>query len=598
MLCAAASAALGGCGEPQDSPSAGGAGPLPAVRSGDCAPCHPDEHASWGRTYHKTMTQRAARDTVMAPFGGERLEVQGIRAEMSWEGGPVVRFFDGDDVVLTADVRLTVGSHRYQQYVAEIQGTHAPADAGRGSTLGDPGTLWRLPVAWYPEHERWIHMNTAFLEPDEFEADSYFRHLNRWNDNCVFCHNVDPVPGQARVEGPFDTEVAELGIACGSCHGDGRAHVAARREPWRAAFGHPVAAGITHPGRLEGQRATDVCGRCHGQRIAHDLRAVLASGDGFSPGMELSAVSRPIQHDSTINGARVAAFESRFWPDGSPRLSAYEYQALEGSACFADGAGISCGDCHDMHRAGQADSREPMQLLAAVQDDPDTACTSCHPGMRGAPEAGSNAGRESHGGHEPSSAGCVDCHMPPQTYGLLSALISHRIDSPEPGRMASAQPDACTSCHVERSRVWAAAAMADLGFPGAEAAVKQPPDRPWASRVEIDLIGGDPIVRVLAAASLGSPRAVGERSRRASWLAQALEDDYAVVRVVAHRGLKSLAIAGTSEALDAFDPFAAPEHRASSVARVRAAVGPFPGSAEQLAELRDRQSGQRISIGE
>lgn len=532
------------------------------------------------------MTQVASRQTVMAPFSGEQLEVQGVRAQMDWDGdAPMVRIYQGEEELLTGTVRLTVGSHRYQQYVAEIRGPKAPPDAVVGSTLGEHGTLWRLPVAWYPEYGRWIHMNTAFLEPDEFEPDSYFRHLNRWNDNCVFCHNVDPVPGKVG-QSPFETEVAELGIACGSCHGDGRRHVAALREPWRAAFGRPLSSDMTHPGELDAPRANDVCGRCHGQRIAHDLDSVLAGGDGFAPGMELGAISRPIEADSTINGQPVPAFESRFWSDGSPRLSAYEYQALVGSACAADGGGISCGDCHDMHRAGPSDSREPMQLLQSVANDPDSPCATCHPSVQ-------------HGGHDKIDAGCVDCHMPPQTYGLLSALISHRIQSPRPASLVGRddQGDACTSCHVDRSRSWAVEGLQAIGFEPVREVATPALHEAWASRVELDLVGGDPIQRALSASALGSSRAAGNVNRRARWLVEALEDDYAVVRVVAHRGLEALG-QGSPQAREAFDPFAGPEVRALAVTSLRAEIGAVPLPDEQLETLRDRQSTKRISIGE
>src|SRR5436190_2005461 len=63
------------------------------VSSNACLGCHPGEHASFSRTFHRTMTQDANAKTVLAPFdrGGER-------------GDEV--FFEGQRIV------LTTGSHR------------------------------------------------------------------------------------------------------------------------------------------------------------------------------------------------------------------------------------------------------------------------------------------------------------------------------------------------------------------------------------------------------------------------------------------------------------------------------------------------------
>jgi len=83
-------------------------------------------------------------------------------------------------------------------------------------------------------------MTGAFLFPDDAAIDDpgrpiygsgvFDRHVTRWNDNCVFCHNVAPNPGRDPSSGAFKTTVAELGIACESCHGPGAAHVRAHPD--------------------------------------------------------------------------------------------------------------------------------------------------------------------------------------------------------------------------------------------------------------------------------------------------------------------------------------------------------------------------------
>src|SRR5690606_30933422 len=196
------------------------------------------------------------------------------------------------DPVLAATVALSVGSHRYQQYVAYL-------DRGGGA-----GELWRLPVAWHRAERRWIHMNGAFVEP-EGEPGSlvdYQRHLSRWNDNCIVCHNTEPTPGATQER--FASEVGELGIACEACHGPAEAHLDRHRgNPLRRMLAGDEGDGsISNPARLDPARESAICGRCHGQRIARNIAAVMRDGDGFVPGDALAEVSRPIFADTTIPG--------------------------------------------------------------------------------------------------------------------------------------------------------------------------------------------------------------------------------------------------------------------------------------------------------
>lgn len=548
-----------------------------------CARCHPEAHASWRRTFHRTMTQEARGEALAAPFAGERLDYLGFRATMDRgdRGEPRIRVDGepGEPPLVDAEVVMTVGSHRYQQYLARI-------DRGGGE-----GEVWRLPLAWHIGEARWIHLNAAFLEPEGSEGDAgdYLRHLSRWNDNCIFCHNTEPRPGLGD-DGRFRSAVGELGIACEACHGPGEAHLARHRDPLRRLLAavdvdlRRLDGSITDPLRLDSERASEVCGRCHGNRIARDLAAVLARGDGFLPGEALATVSRPIFRDSVLGDPLSTPFAERFWPDGTPRLSAYEYQGLLLSPCVRGGLG--CNDCHTMHGGDPS-----MQVREDRQGS--AACRGCHD------EAAIPA---SHGGHGEALT-CLECHMPRTTYGLVEGMISHRITSPDPGALVGRgdQPDACTLCHVDRSRAWAAEAMARVGLRGA------PPGPPaeeeaWASRVLLDLHGGDPVQRILAIHALtrpGVPLALAERRR---WLVDALEDAYPAVRFAAIRALRSLGAdtPALREALAAHDFLGDADERLVEIDGLRALIGPGPlADRPELRErLIERQDQRLLWIGE
>src|SRR5262245_4137880 len=89
-----------------------------------CRECHLERWQSWHASFHRTMTQQATTDeAVRAPFEGETLATAGFVATMDRDrdGRPHVRIVDGTGVaIVDAKVELTVGSHRYQQYVARI----------------------------------------------------------------------------------------------------------------------------------------------------------------------------------------------------------------------------------------------------------------------------------------------------------------------------------------------------------------------------------------------------------------------------------------------------------------------------------------------
>lgn len=554
--------------------------------SQSCRACHPRAYESWHATFHRTMTQPAEGDAVLAPFAGEHLDYLGFRATMTRTpaGAPHLRVAPIDEegreagpALLDVDVAMTVGSHRYQQYLARLD---------RG---GGPGEVWRMPVAWHLATRRWIPMNAAFLEPEAArgDADAALRHLSRWNDNCVLCHNTEPRPGMSQATGQaarFETAVGELGIACEACHGPAEAHLARHADPFRRLLAGGVGdASIAHPGRLSPRDESGLCGRCHGNRISADVAAVLREGDGFLPGTDLAAVSRPIFRDSAVRGE--ALFAERFWPDGTPRLSAYEYQGLLLSPCWQDGRGLGCNHCHDMHGGDPSLQVRPGRAG-------DGGCLSCH-----AREDLSSGTR--HGGHG-GDVTCVDCHMPRITYGLLEGMISHRISVPRPQAWIGRhdQPDACTQCHVDRSRSWAAEGLARLGFPAAGPLPAAAEEEAWGSRVQLDLLGGDPVQRVLAIHALTRPAVPTAAESRRAWLTDALEDEYPAVRWFAWRALGGLVGPEHADLVAAYDPHAPAERRLPASDALRRALGAGSFTPAQREALEARQERTVLWIGE
>lgn len=545
--------------------------------SAACRRCHPDHQQSWRRTYHRTMTQEATAESVLGDFDDARFEYFGVPAALTRRGERFLMTLGAGAAARTFEIARTVGSRRYQQYLA---------DDGRGQ-------LVRLPLAWHVEEGRWMHMNGAFLTPDPEVAPGaaasradYERHVVRWNDNCVFCHNVAPDPGMG-AEG-FETRVAELGVACEACHGPADEHARRNASPLRRYALH-VGGGadptIVNPARLSPERSADVCGRCHGQRKTDDIERFLRRGDPFVPGDDLALYSEPLFVDTTLAGR--AVFAPRFWPDGTARLTAYEYQGLLQSPCAQRGE-LTCTTCHGMHEGDPRGQLRPDRRG-------DGACAGCHDDLP-----------PDHTRHEPRSSGsrCVECHMPAVVYGLVSIHRSHRIESPDPARQAAlGRPDACTLCHVDRDRAWAAEHR-ERWWPGGG---REAPAATALPEVEQALFGGDPIERAVAASALGRSDVAVRRDlgRRLGALLSTLRDDrYPGVRRVAVRAATRLLAAHApthAGAPAAFDPTGRPEARARRVAALERALAPLGLTApapDLVARLRERSRDVDIEIGE
>ena len=615
------------------------------VQSRTCVRCHPDHYASWSRTFHRTMTQIARPEAVLGDFDDARYTYGGVTSRFTREGD---RFFietlDTDGAMKRFEVALTVGSRRVQQYVTQ-----------RGDKR------YRLPLAWNIEEGRWFHLNGGFLHPDGVDFNN---HTALWDANCIFCHNVKASPGYDWETRRFDSEVAELGIACEACHAPGAEHIERNSNPLRRYMLYaserrdPT---IVWPRGLSKEREVQICGHCHGQRLPNPLDRIdefITQGDPYTAGDDLGHFTTPITAASRLDEGE---FAPRFWRDGTPRLTAYEYQGLLMSADYQRGE-LRCTSCHSMHGG------DPRGMITDEMRGP-AACAPCHA------EIARDA--SSHTKHDASGSGsdCYACHMPKITYGLLTVHPTHRIQNPDPSRAwRHDMPEACTLCHTNRTAGWAADALIELwpaarlgqedsargaslayadtadaadaaghGGPsrtgtrdernGSEPGVSlAPPDGPeWLVAENVRaLMSGDVVQRAVAVMALADERSYTRDARARLWalpfLILTLEDRYPAVRHFAYRALRQLA-EHTSDASSSsaparvsppppFDPLADPHDRERAIAAIwswwealdKRGV-PHPGKAVPLDEnlaldlrlvqtLRATQESHAINIGE
>ncbi len=582
----------------------------PAYVSSDrCQACHPGQFASWHKTYHRTMAQKAEPEAILGRFDGQVLAARGRHYILERRGDEYwVEMADPDwerDLLdggrrperVTRPPRrwkrivLTTGSHHMQTYWVASE---------------RDGRLFNFPWLWLIEEQRWIPREDGFIRPPEGA-----RTFDVWHDSCIECHAVAGEKTRG-AQGEWTPEVAELGIACEGCHGPAEDHVRANESPLRRyryrLSGEPDPT-IVNPARLDARTSSQVCGHCHGMNIIKGT--ALQQGKRFRPGGEL-AETRIIMRTSDKarreaetpagEGQRPGArdwramqqfFESmletdesylvdRFWPDGMIRVSGREHNGLIESACF-DGGELSCLSCHSMHDA------DPNDQLAE-RTAGDEACLQCH--------ASFAEDIESHTHHAAESSGsrCNNCHMPHTVYGLLKSIRSHWIDRPSvEAELATGRPNACSLCHLDRPLGWVANRLTSwYGQP-----------RPSLSEDEERvaegvrwLLAGDAHQRALIAWHLGWPDARAAWGLDDGWdrffLGHLLDDPYSAVRYIAEGALERASRAndpdqpsespsGASSNVDAasdYDFLAPPLKRRAIRSRIMASWRPGPDSAK------------------
>ncbi len=595
--------------------------------SDSCRACHPAAWESWHRSHHRRMTQPATDETVLGDWEGTTLERQGRRFRLYREDGRFMVDMPamGTEGRHPTDrwqrpVEMTTGSHHMQLYwlrvpwadgnspgaplfaercarchtgEATLEGRrlrpaelrrpvlspasddHILAVHGLGAAdkarltdhvqaLQHTDRLAQLPFAWFVREQRWIHEDDSFLQPP-LEDEEVQPYTEGWSDGCDRCHSVEPWAAFSEETATASAAVAELGIACEACHGPGRAHATAQRDPlsrYASHLGLGAVDDIVQPAALAPDRANSVCGQCHAELVP------LATGrlsDAFAPGDDLHAVAHVWQwEDDTHRAALPPAaqqaldaepdvLDNAFWADGTVRIAGRDLNGMLATACVTEGE-MSCLSCHSLHGGDPDDQLKPGATGAGPAGD--AACLDCHPGL--------DTPAHTHHPVESTGARCMNCHMPHTTIGLLTVMRAHRVDSPSAERSRfSGRPSACNLCHLDQSLAWTAATLADWSgasaSPAPAAAVPQSFDQ---------ALRGDAAQRAVWAWHLGwaPAQAASGSDWPAGLLIELVTDPYVAVRTIARARLQEDArFAGVD-----WDPARAPAELAPVQARLRA----------------------------
>ena len=525
------------------------------VSSKTCKSCHPSQYDTWYGSYHRTMTQVATPDTVLADFSNVRIDaVHGEPMHLEQRGNEFWAEFNDPGVDGPADDRP-----RITRQVVMITGSHHQQIYWYAT--GHDRALNVLPGVYLITEQRWAPRSAVVLHPPNQLVSTSNGH---WNAVCLACHTTFP---KTQFDTPFlskpieeqvvDTTTAEFGIACEACHGPAADHVRTHQNPvtrYRRHLGDQPDSTIVQPALLNPQRSSQVCGQCHSVwefYNAEDERYANTHGFPYRPGDELRDTRFMPQPMEQADSAALRAFIRRdpdfvngsFWSDGMIRVSGREYNGLIDSPCFKNAPEhggsqtMSCFSCHTMHKT--PNDPRPVSVWAATHQvtakmDDNEACVQCHETF--------DTNISQHTRHSAESTGslCYNCHMPYTSYGLLKAVRSHTVSSPSiTETVNTGRPNACNLCHLDKTLAWTGT---QLNRWYETASPQLTVDQNEVAASLLWAMKGDAGQRALTAWAFGwnPAQEVSGTSWMLPHLTELLNDSYEAIRFISYRSLRTL----------------------------------------------------------
>ena len=404
---------------------------LDYVGADRCAHCHEQEAQLWRGSHHDLAMVEAMEQSVLGDFNDAEFTAHEVTSRFYRKDGEFRVRTDGPDGGLQDyEISYTFGWYPLQQYLVEFPN----------------GRLQSLDIAWdtRPQEEggqRWFH-----LYPDEpMDHDHPLHWTGReqtWNYQCAECHSTHLEKNYDLSTDSYKTTWSGIDVACEACHGLGSKHVA-----WaEATAADPAAERDANKGLVieladrdaavwdidsqigKPRRSTprtshteiELCARCHARRGQ--------IWDDYEYGKPL------------YNTHRLALLDEHlYFPDGQIKDEVYVYGSFIQSRMYA--AGVTCTDCHEPHS---------LKLRA----EGNGVCATCHVSTRYDTPAHHHHPKDS------ASSACTACHMPQRNYMVIDARADHSLRVPRPDLSeALGTPNACNSCHRDKTSAWAAAAL-------------------------------------------------------------------------------------------------------------------------------------------
>lgn len=376
-----------------------------------CIQCHTVQARQWLGSHHDLAMDVASHQSVLGDFEDAELTHHGVASRFFRHGDKYLVNTEGREGRMSDfEIKYTFGVEPLQQYLVEL-------DRSSGFFPEDVGRLQVLPLCWDTERRRWFYLDPPDVN-EKISSDDplhWTGEAQNWNYMCSECHSTNVQKWFDFDTNTYHATFSEVDVSCEACHGPGSVHVELATSSsvfWDRKRGYGLA-------RLKGassKNEIEMCATCHSRR-----RMIQA---GYVPGSPY--------HDFFVNESLLPHL---YHADGQILDEVYVHGSFVQSKMYHKG--VRCTDCHNPH-------------TAELKHEGNRVCTSCHQHPAGKYDS------PAHHHHQPGTAGaaCVGCHMPEKTYMEVDPRRDHGLKVPRPDlSLQLGTPNACSGCHLERTRV-------------------------------------------------------------------------------------------------------------------------------------------------
>jgi predicted CXXCH cytochrome family protein len=390
------------------------------VDNARCLECHSKQANEWLGSHHEKSMQIANKDSVLGDFNNISFSDSGVTSRFFQKEGKYFINTEGEDGNYSDfEVKYTFGVAPLQQYLL----------------IFPKGRLQAFTVAWDVNKKRWFD-----LYPNEKVNPQDSLHWTKRaftaNSSCMECHMTNMSLNFDVKAKEYKTHWSEINVSCQSCHGPGKQHlkwVGNQSDETLSAAEKSSKGLVVDYKKSTAKSIVEGCASCHSRRYSvndqHNIRGQ-SYLDHFMPEL--------LRPDS-------------YHADGQVKDEVYVYGSFVQSKMYHKG--VSCNDCHNPHSA-------------KLQKTGNALCLQCHqekpPTERFNTLKSKIYATEKHHFHKSDSAGaqCVNCHMPTSTYMQVDPRHDHSFSIPRPDLSKQWKtPNACNSCHKEKTLDWAIEAM-------------------------------------------------------------------------------------------------------------------------------------------
>ncbi len=369
------------------------------VGDANCISCHETEYNLWKGSHHDLAMMIADDTSVLGDFNNIETTIDGVAYFFfKKENKFWVRINEIDNTEKEYKIDYTFGVTPLQQYLVDF-------DKGRKQVLR---------VTWDVIQKKWYH---------QYKGDTIAPHdwlhwtkgAQNWNTMCAECHSTNLKKDYLIEEDEFNTTYSSINVSCESCHGPAEKHLAWTENKLEDDTTYILT------GRNQKEQL-DQCASCHARRVK--LTKNLVPGTKFEDQYMVQNITTNYYHG-----------------DGQIEEEDYVYGSFMQSKMFDEG--VKCNDCHNVH-------------TLKLKFEGNKLCLQCH--------VPANYETETHYFHkkDTEASQCINCHMTGKNYMGNDFRRDHSFRIPRPDQSVKYDtPNACTSCHTDKTNQWAANAIVE-----------------------------------------------------------------------------------------------------------------------------------------